>query len=60
MKPPGYIEGYKDADAIDRTIDELEGDEVLLQMAEAANSKNPNYKTMIAESLDFLKKYKHK
>ena len=56
----GYIEGYKDTDALDRTIDELEGDEVLLQMAESGNSKNPNYKTMIAESLDFLKKYKHK
>jgi hypothetical protein len=60
IKKTGYIEGYKDADALDRTIDELEGDEVLLQMAESANSKNPNYKTMIAESLDFLKKYKHK
>jgi hypothetical protein len=60
IKKTGYIEGYKDADAIDRTIDELEGDEVLLQMAESGNSKNPNYKTMIAESLDFLKKYKHK
>jgi len=56
-KKQGYIEGYKDADALDRTIDELEGDEVLLKMAEASN---PNYKTMIAESLDFLKKYKHK
>ena len=47
-------------DALDRTIDELEGDEVLLQIAEKTNSKNPNYKIMIAESLDFLKKYKNK
>ena len=52
---PGLIEGYKDEDANDRTIEELEGDEILEKMA-----KNTNYKTAIAEAVDFLKRYKQK
>jgi hypothetical protein len=51
----GAIEGYKDEDANDRTIDELEGDEILEKMG--ANSE---YKRLINEALDFLKKYKQK
>jgi flagellar biosynthesis GTPase FlhF len=49
------IEGYKDEDALDRTIDELEGDEVLERAA-----KDASYKRSIAEALDFLKRYKQK
>jgi hypothetical protein len=49
------IEGYKDEDALDRTIDELEGDEVLERVA-----KDASYKRAIAEALDFLKRYKQK
>ena len=52
---PGFIEGYKDEDANDRTKEELEGDEILERIA-----TNPNYKNAIAEALDFLRKYKQK
>jgi|688.fasta_scaffold34985_5 hypothetical protein len=51
----GYIEGYKDEDANDRKIEELEGDEILEKMA-----KNLDYKTSINEALDYLKRYKQK
>ena len=51
----GYIEGYKDADANDRIIDELEGDEILEKMG-----KNSEYKRLTNEALDFLKRYKQK
>jgi hypothetical protein len=49
------LEGYKDEDALDRTFEELEGDEVLEKM-----DKNSEYKRAIAEALDFLKRYKQK
>ena len=51
----GYIEGYKDEDANDRTREELEGDEILEKIA-----KNTDYKTAINEALDYLKRYKQK
>jgi len=54
-KKPGYIEGYKDVDTINRTRDELEGDEVLMQLPGKII-----YKRLIAEALDFLNTYKHK
>ena len=49
------IEGYKDVDANNRDKSELEGDEILEKTA-----TNPNYKRAMAETLDFLKKYKSK
>jgi len=49
------IEGYKDIDANNRDKSELEGDEILEKTA-----TNPNYKRAMAETLDFLKKYKNK
>jgi hypothetical protein len=49
------IEGYKDIDANSRDKSELEGDEILEKTA-----TNPNYKRAMAETLDFLKKYKSK
>lgn len=52
---PGYIEEYKDEDANDRLIDELEGDEILEKMG-----KNSEYKRLINDALDFLKRYKQK
>ena len=49
------LEGYQDQDANDRTLDELEGDEILERMG-----GKTNYKRAIAESLDFLKRFKQK
>jgi hypothetical protein len=51
----GYIEGYKDEDANDRTREELEGDEILEKMA-----KNSEYKRAINEALDYLKEEENK
>ena len=52
---PGRIEGYKDEDANDRLIDELEGDEILERMGTSTE-----YKGLINDALDFLKRYKQK
>jgi hypothetical protein len=51
----GQLEGYKDEDALNRTTEELEGDEILERMA-----TNPNYSRAMAEALDYLKKHKQK
>ena len=51
----GVIEGYKDQDANERTVEELEGDEILERTA-----TNPDYKRAINEALDFLQRFSHK
>jgi hypothetical protein len=48
----GVIEGYKDQDANERTVEELEGDEILERTA-----TNPDYKRAIKEALDFLQRH---